>query len=247
MDYPTHCAELSIEGERFVSRMSGADPATAVPTCPGWSVVELCAHVAYVHRWAEALVARRSAQRLSRRDLGLTAVSAEPLALVEGLATLSATLARSDPDAPMWAWGADQHVRFWARRMLHETLIHRVDLECALGLDHEIGAAVALDAIDEFLANLGPARAFSPGLAELVGEGETLEFASREGRRWSVALEPEGFTLTSSTRPPDAVLEGPASELLLVLYRRRALAESACGVVGRQDLVERWLSHSALE
>jgi hypothetical protein len=26
----------------------------------------------------------------------------------------------------MWAWGPDKHARFWSRRMLHETAVHRV-------------------------------------------------------------------------------------------------------------------------
>ncbi|MFJ6752135.1 maleylpyruvate isomerase N-terminal domain-containing protein [Streptomyces sp. NPDC091266] len=39
-----------------------------------------------------------------------------------------------DPDAPMWAWGADQHARFWVRRMLFETLVHRTGAETAVGI-----------------------------------------------------------------------------------------------------------------
>ena len=27
----------------------------------------------------------------------------------------------------MWAWGPDKHARFWPRRLLHETAVHRGD------------------------------------------------------------------------------------------------------------------------
>ncbi len=246
MDYATHCAELDLEGQRFVARLRQADPGATVPTCPGWTVDDLASHVAYVHRWAEGLVSRRAPVRLSGRDLGITGVTGDPEALAEGLEGLRVRFASSDPDAPMWAWGADQHLRFWARRMLHETLVHRIDLECALGVDHSFDPVIAVDAIDEFLVNLPAARSFSPDLSQLVGRGEWLTFRSDEGPSWGVCLEPEGFVVTSPTSSPDALLEGPATEMLLVLSRRRALGDSTCRVSGRGELVTTWLRHSSL-
>ncbi|MFF6807809.1 maleylpyruvate isomerase N-terminal domain-containing protein [Streptomyces sp. NPDC012616] len=64
-------------------------------------------------------------------------------------ATVAAeAFAATDPDLPTWAWGGDQHARFWARRMLFETLLHRVDAELALGRRPTVDRPLAVDGVD---------------------------------------------------------------------------------------------------
>lgn len=259
MDYATHCEELAREGERFVARARDADGAAPVPSCPQWCVSDLLAHVGMVHRWAEHLVRVRATSRISPRDMGLSRGPVDATWLAEGLTSLLTTLRRSDPGEEMWAWGADQHVAFWARRQLHETLVHRLDLEGATGwrgevgrgadpeVDSEVNPEVAADAIDEFLVNLGPAARFSPDLKKLVGTGEVLALVTDEGPRWSIRLDPEGFTILDHDAAASATLSGATAEMLRVLTRRRALEDSACVVRGARGLVQHWLAHSALQ
>ena len=109
-----------------------------------------------------------------------------------------------------------------------------------------IGAEVAADAIDEFLANLERAGDFSPEVKNLVGSGEIITFRTYEGRQWCARLHPEGFEFVDSSASSAATVSGTASELLLVLYRRRTLEATACVCEGDHDVLERWLSHSAL-
>jgi uncharacterized protein (TIGR03083 family) len=246
MDYSWHCDELEAEGSRFLDLARAADPSAAVPTCPGWSVSDLLVHVGFFHRFAENLVRRRAVERLGASAMGVHKGPPDPDYLAEGLSLLLATLRASDPDDPMWAWGADQHVRFWARRMLHETLIHHVDLAGASGASTTIAPDVARDGVDELLVNLASAAAFSPSMANLVGDDETLAFRSREGDEWAVRLSGDGFALVPPVAAPDALLTGPLEDLLLVVYRRRDLAASSCAASGREDLVTRWLENSAL-
>ncbi len=171
-----------------------------------------------------------------------------PTWIVEGGTSLLATLRGADPDGAMWAWGADQHVRFWSRRQLHETLVHRIDLELAGAGEPAAEADVAVDAIDEFLVNLSSAATFSPGVRELVGHGGHLAFTELDGgRRWVVALEPDGISVAPNDLTADAELEAGALELLLVLYRRRALREATAVRRGDQGLLDYWFDHSALE
>ncbi len=171
-----------------------------------------------------------------------------PAWIVEGGTSLSATLRGADPDGAMWAWGADQHVRFWSRRQLHETLVHRIDLELAGAGEPTAAADVAADAIDEFLVNLSSAAAFSPGVRELMGHAGHLAFTELDGgRRWVVALEPDGISVAPNDLTADAELEAGALELLLVLYRRRALREATAVRRGDQGLLDYWFDHSALE
>jgi uncharacterized protein (TIGR03083 family) len=246
MDYATTCDRLESEGARFVEVASNVDPSAPVPSCPGWTVADVLAHVGFIHRWAQYLVKVRASERISARDMGLSRGPVTASWLGDGLFELLTTLRASDPDDAMWAWGADQHVRFWARRQLHETLIHRVDLELAGQLNSEIGPEVALDAIDEFLANLGPSGAFSPAVMNLVGGGEVIAFDTLEGARWAARLTGNGCEILGPVDVADAWLRGPADEVLRVLYRRQSLGASSLRVEGRGELVEKWIENSAL-
>jgi hypothetical protein len=171
-----------------------------------------------------------------------------PAWILEGGTGLLTTLRHADPDGVMWAWGADQHVRFWSRRQLHETLVHRIDLELAESTEPAAEAGVAADAIDEFLVNLSSAATFSPGVRELRGHGGRLAFTELDGgRRWVVAREPDGISVIAHDLTADAELEANALELLLVLYRRRPLREATVVRRGDPDLLRFWFDHSALE
>jgi uncharacterized protein (TIGR03083 family) len=246
MQYLTHCDHLGREGARFVQLAATASLDAPVPTCPEWSVSDLLAHLGFVHRRAQYWVKVRTTERLSPKIMNLSRgpVSAEWMA--EGIEELVATLRASDPDDVMWAWGEDQHVRYWARRLLHETLVHRIDLEGALGVVSVVDNEVGADAIDEFFANVEYARDFSPNVKNLVGSAEVITFSCEEGPSWTVRLDPTGFEFLDEPVVVDARLSGATTEPLLVIYRRRSLEESSCVSEGRRDLVERWLANSAL-
>lgn len=247
MEHLEQCAALDVEIARFAEVLGRSDPRHRVPTCPDWSVHDLAAHLGLVHRWAEHLVRRRAQSRIPSGETGLDDGPVDPGWILEGGARLVGTLRSADPDAAMWAWGADQHVRFWPRRQLHETLLHRIDLELAAGDVPHVDASIAVDGIDELLVNLAPAAAFSPGIAALTGDGDELTFAAVDtGRTWTVVLDPGGFSLTEDGGEPDAALEAGALELLLVLYRRTRLDEAAFTSTGDLDLIRFWLDHSAL-
>ncbi len=260
MDYSSHCEELAREGERVVALAGQADAAAPVPSCPEWTVQDLLAHVGMVHRWAEHLVRVRARERISVRDMDLSRGPVDGAWLAQGVAQLVATLRRSDPAEEMWAWGADQHVAFWARRQLHETLVHRLDLEGAMGRRGDVDPDVGADAIDEFFVNLASAARFSPDVKNLVGTGETLTFATDEGRQWTIRLDAGGFSVfdgadgagaaggvTERDAARTATLTGPTQELLRVVTRRRALEGSTCAVTGSRQLLEHWLANSALQ
>jgi hypothetical protein len=147
----------------------------------------------------------------------------------------------------MWAWGADQHARFWSRRQLHETLLHRIDLELAQGVEPHADAPVAADAIDEFLVNLPGAAAFSPRITELVGLGSRLAFTQLDGeRRWVVMLGENGIAFMRDDELADVELAANTLDLLLVLYRRRRIDEVNFSLAGDQELLRFWLDRSAL-
>jgi uncharacterized protein (TIGR03083 family) len=243
-----HCAALADEITRCSGVFEASDPLAPVPTCPGWTVSDVAAHLGEVHRWAERLVRERAQVRVPSGDMDLDGGPASPSWLLRGGADLLSTLRANDPDSEMWAWGADQHVRFWSRRQLHETTIHRIDMELAMAVDPDVEVAVARDGIDEFLANLPLAAKFSPGVQELKGDGAHVGFTEVDGgRRWVIRLDPDGISFGRRDERSDAELRAGALDLLLILYGRRSLQASAVTSTGDPGLLRFWLDHSALE
>lgn len=219
-----------------------------VPSCPGWKARDLSEHLGEVHRWAEHLVRVEARKRIPSEAMGLELSPVDAGWLRRGGTALIATLRASNPDAPMWAWGADQHVRFWSRRQLHETMVHRLDLELASGLTPLVEPEVASDAIDEFLVNLKGASYFSPRVKEIHGRHQTLRVVTSDVEgRWTIDIDEDGFSLTDEESRPDAQLVGPARDLLMVLYRRCDLDGSGVAATGDGSLIDLWLSNSALE
>ncbi|MBV2156675.1 maleylpyruvate isomerase family mycothiol-dependent enzyme [Kitasatospora sp. SUK 42] len=243
-----HRAAVAAETARFVGIVEHADPSTPVPSCPGWTLTDLIRHAGSVQRWFAVLLRGRIQQPPTSRDVELKLPEQDagyPQWLADSLAEATGAFDAGDLDEPMWAWGIDQHARFWVRRMLFETLVHRADAELALGLRPEIDPALALDGVDEFLVNLPNAFPFAPATAELRAEHRTIRFSCPEGR-WLVRLRPDGFGLEPDTDGPAdaAVHAATAADLLLLLYGRYDRTAASFELSGDQSLLDHWFAHS---
>ncbi len=248
MEHVAYCDALTVEVARFSNVMSELSLDQDVATCPGWSVLDLAEHLGVIHRWAEELVRRRSPVRLARASSDDVRVAVSPEWISAGGERLVATLLDANPNDEMWAWGLDQHVRFWSRRQLHETLVHRMDLELVAGIEPVADPATAIDAIDEYLSNLEKVARTSPGLSNLRGRGETLAFRVRKpATLWSVTFEEDGFSVSKVDGAFDAELVASPVELLLVMLGRRGVARSDTSVIGDPHLIDFWLTHSAFD
>ena len=132
-------------------------PADApVPTCPGWTLLDLVRHVGdvYAHKAAVLRLGRRPEQGEwpLGDDLDLPAALDRHDAVVDELAGL---LAERGADSEVWTWmegpGAGTSGA-WARRMAHEALVHRVDAEAAAGkAPLPAAAGLAADGVVEVL------------------------------------------------------------------------------------------------
>lgn len=248
-----HRAAVAAETAKFTAVLTGADLAAPVPTCPDWTLADLVKHTGSVQRWFSALLHARIQSPPHSREVELrlpTTTDAYPSWLDESAAVAADAFAATDPNLPMWTWGADQHARFWARRMLFETLLHRADAELTLGLRPAIDRALAVDGIDEFLVNLPFATSFAPKVANLRGTGETIRFRTTDGNAdWLVSLRPDGFGIdpaaATTDTTADATVQTTAADLLLLLYGRRHHNTEAVEHEGDQDLLLHWFANSA--
>lgn len=247
MKHTEFCAVLEVEVERFATTMSLVPGDVSIAACPGWTLSDVALHLGTIHRWANELVRSRSTTRIPRATPTLDEVAVSPEWLRQGGQQLVKTLREADPDDEMWAWGFDQHVRFWSRRQLHETLVHRMDLEIAGRIEPTAEPAVASDAVDEFLLNLQKVTNGSKR-PSLCGTGERLIFRATDTNAvWTVTLREGGFDLARESDDSDTLVEGPALELLLAVLRRRSVDAGRLDVSGDRELTDFWLANSAFD
>ena len=248
MDHIENCHALELEVTRFLSVMSSLSMDQDVATCPGWTVFDLAEHMGVIHRWAEELVRLRSPVRIARELLAAERTAVSPKWISDGGELLVATLLAANPDDEMWAWGPDQHVRFWSRRQLHETLVHRMDLELAAQRDPRAEDAIAIDAIDEYLTNIEKVAGHAPDSSLLRGHGEKVAFRIRGiDSLWSITFGEDGFSVSSTEGRFDAELVGSPVDVLLVILRRRGIENGNVELIGDRELIDFWLTHSSFD
>ena len=203
------------------ARASGSD--APVPSCSEWTMSKLVKHTGTIHRWVIGVIDQQGPISPAELDLGIPESEADyPEWLETGASALVSALAAQDPEGDLWAWGADQHVRFWSRRMAHETAVHRWDGETALGAPTPIERALAVDGIDERFENLPSSISRTPaGVEALVGDGESIHLhATDTDGEWLIRFTPDGLVVTREHSKGDVAVRGTASDLLLLTLGR---------------------------
>src|SRR5215831_790941 len=114
-----------------------ADLTTQVPTCPDWTLRQLITHVGRAHRWAAAIVATRAAEPIPFREVPDGRLPDDPAArpawLRDGAARLAEAVSTGTGAGPVWTHLGPGPASYWARRMAHETAVHRADGQIAVG------------------------------------------------------------------------------------------------------------------
>jgi uncharacterized protein (TIGR03083 family) len=249
MDHEEYCARVAAEITRMTRVVTNADMAAPVPGCPGWDLATLVRHTGTVHRWAAAIVATRATQRMTRGELEI-ALPAEtagyPGWLAHGAAPLVTVLREAGPDTAVWAWGDDHRVAWWARRMLHETTVHRADAEQAAGIEPVIDPVAAADVVSEFLGIARLGSRVSKRLGELPA-GVTIHLHATddglgESGEWLISLDGPGggYTWSHGHAKGTVAVRGPAAALLLLAYGRTGPGDERLAVFGDAGLLASW-------
>jgi uncharacterized protein (TIGR03083 family) len=215
VDYPTYVEHVRQDGRRLADTASGSYP-IAVPSCPGWTVSDLVSHVAEVY---EHKIACTALGRAPDPWPPVWPADRDPLEwLGDAHERLIAMFESSGPTSPSatW-WPPDQTVGFWARRMAHETAVHRIDGELAIGTPTPVDSRLAVDGVDEILViMLAGDWSDEPDDA---AKGQRVAI-STGGRTWHVTLERESVGIAEDGGDGDATLGGDPSDVLLWLWGR---------------------------
>ncbi|MDE9367665.1 maleylpyruvate isomerase family mycothiol-dependent enzyme [Luteipulveratus sp. YIM 133132] len=222
-----HLEGIALATARLDAYAQSTGLEATVPTCRGWTVSRLIAHLGMVHRWATAIVRelpRQDTERLEEEGLE----TADPLTwLGHGSDVLRASLRRAPADLDVFFFLNDAPAprEAWARRQCHETTVHAVDaLSAQLGrvptsVEADIPPEVAADGVDELLS----------GFATRPGEGLTstqrVEVDVRAvdtGDVWRAVVSDGPLQVVRTGRPQeaDSVVTGTAAQLYLGLWNR---------------------------
>ncbi|MGQ0845913.1 MAG: maleylpyruvate isomerase family mycothiol-dependent enzyme [Sporichthyaceae bacterium] len=244
MDHADQLDRLGSEIAAMAAATAGADLSAPVPTCPGWTVAEAIRHTGGAHRWAAHIVRTRASERVGWKavETGLPETeSALPDWLAAGAAPLLAELA-ADPATAVWSFAPGGSVGWWTRRMVHETAVHRADVALALGRDPSIDSAVAVDGVDELLGTMLPAVGGPAKVRALDRAGDSLHLHATDAPgEWTISLTEEGYDWAAAHTKATVAVRGSASDLLLLLWNRRSLADAdRFEVFGDGDLLDAW-------
>jgi uncharacterized protein (TIGR03083 family) len=215
VDYTTYVEHVRQDGRRLADAANGSY-AMAVPSCPGWTVSDLVSHVAEVY---EHKIACTELGRAPDPWPPAWPADRDPVEwLGDAHERLLEMFERSGPTTPSatW-WPPDQTVGFWARRMAHETAVHRIDGELAVGTPTPVDAELAVDGVDEILVIM-LAGDWSDEPDE-AARGQRVAI-STAARTWGVTLERESVTIAEDGGDADATLGGDPSDVLLWLWGR---------------------------
>ncbi|MGI8824046.1 MAG: maleylpyruvate isomerase family mycothiol-dependent enzyme [Chloroflexota bacterium] len=234
---------------------SGMDVRTPLPCCPGWTVAHLLGHLGSIYVAVNKYVRDGTGEDIVNEleDLELAPEFEEwfrsgsgleqlPLSVVdwyrESAGNLEETFAATDPAQRTWTWlPSNQTAEFWLRRMTHETIIHRWDVETAKGKAQAVGSDLASDGVDEALTVYQP-RNCRPE-SKVKGQGETFRFEQTDGpSKWTVRLEEEDMQVSRDGEPAEVTLRGSGSELMLFLWHR--IPGGHLAIEGDVSLVERY-------
>ncbi len=210
---------------QLVFALAATHPDRPVPSCPGWTMQDLAAHVgAAPTLWGPVVEAPPGAAPGEVMAPDIPEDLEEMLAWCElELRSMVELFRTCDPAEPAWTGAANGTIGFWMRRAALETAVHLWDAANAVGEDHEIGAELVADGLDELVE-------LFPVLADWSDQhpAATLRVAPSDlERTWTFAGSSEAAAIP---------VIGSAGDVYLTLWGRRTVAAESA------PAVEEWVT-----
>jgi uncharacterized protein (TIGR03083 family) len=247
VDFRTHLIE---ETQAFGDLIRDADPATPVPTCPGWTINQLFKHVGRGNRWCAQIIAERRFEPLDLREVHDGKPPEDPAAAIawlnRGVQLIMDAVDHVGSETRVWTFLGPRPSGWWIRRRLHEATVHRADAALALGVDFDLAPELAADGISEWLERV--AIQSDPHAPPLPRDAVLHLHATDDGLgptgEWTVTSDEDGLNWSHDHAKGDVAVRGRAVDLLLAIVRRRGTAEAGIEVFGDAALWDGWLSHT---
>jgi uncharacterized protein (TIGR03083 family) len=209
IDYGRLLDVLAAEAETLASATEGQRPERQVPACPGLNLGETARHVGSTYRMTLSWL------RDGRQPLTWQQNPAPDETLADfvrtGVEPLLDELAIHDPEDPCGTWWPEEpNYGFWARRLAHETTVHRMDVQAAAMTPLDpVADDVVADGIDEILSLWFVHRL---GVMGVRGTRDGVVAVRTAGRVWLASSGPTGSTSWRATpeeaEPADADVTG---------------------------------------
>jgi len=200
LDYLGHLRRELTAVEQYLD----ADLSSPIEHCGDWTLYDLADHLGGGNLWAAVAVTEK------RGDYKPPAAPRDPVELTTWFRGTAATLLaalETDPATPAWTFFPPHTVGFWRRRRCLETLVHRWDLEHALGIDHDLDPVLASDGVAEVIDTMVP-RQVRRG--RLVAPEQAVRLAATD----------TGMSWVLGPGDPVGEVSGTAADLLLMLWGR---------------------------
>jgi len=238
MDPETYLQHFDADSER-IAEVASTGLGTAIPFLGTWTVRDLVAHTGAVYAFARA--------NLVAHAVEVTAAGAEAQA-PEGdeiipwfrnrRDAVGEAMRAADLAAEGWTFAGRRPGSFWVRRMAHETAVHRLDAEAALGVPTPFAPALAKDAIDEY-TEISLRYSSSRPDREYPAQTLHLHCTDIEGE-WMLARAADGsVVVTAEHGKGDAAVRGMAETLLRWIWGR-PVADDQVELFGDPDVAAAW-------
>jgi uncharacterized protein (TIGR03083 family) len=233
LDSSEYHARLLADAQRLRAILADGDLAQAIPGCPGWDLAELGQHLGGIYRFATAAI-------VEDRAIDEPTGPRERVALLEwfdaGLAPLLAAFETRDWDRACWTLAPPHRVGFWIRRMCHETALHLWDAEVSQGAGTRIDSNFAADGVEEIVTMFFP-RQVRLGRISPLRDRVKIVLSDQTGTQ-AMVLQGDGSAPTDAV-VPDAVVRGPATDVLLLLWKRLPRVPDTVEIDGDHAAFER--------
>jgi uncharacterized protein (TIGR03083 family) len=242
VDAHTYAAHLRADGEAMAAAATG-NLDNLVPSCADWNMADLVRHTGEVHRFWGAV----AGQQLQDPSAVESDHGPERDQLInwftQGVAELADLLEHADGSQPVWTWATQNDVAWVQRRMAQETTVHRWDAQAAAGAPRPIDAELAADGVDEFL----DVFLAHPEMKARYAEGsESVHLHSTDAPgEWLIEVAGGELAVRREHSKGDAAVRATASDLLLLLWRRRSPAELE--VFGDVAAIQQFVARTKVE
>lgn len=210
-----------------------------VPSCPGWSTNDLAKHMAHVYLH-QAFVVETGSQAENKEHLAPYPRTENFMEFMSwGFTAITKALDVNRPERPTWSWHhSDYSVDFWFRRMAHETVIHRIDAELAVGAVSKIDEDLALDGVDEVLDFLPLLGSWPEAPNVDFGIVSIVASTKNDSKAWDLHFTDQAATVSAAAKPnPGArlVISGDAEAMDLYLWGRIDSSDSRISLTGEGE------------